>query len=204
VANPARTRDLFFVANGTGGHAFAENYEDHLRNVARWRQVNTGAPASHNAENGAPSQDDGRLLDGDAPPAQVVRSVEPPSDYNVAPAAPAVAPAVAPGVAPPPARRRPTIRARRVGRHPSSPQPGTMAPADPCWSPKRRCSTKSRSAPPARRQRQCRRDCPQCRGYLALRRERRPPFRLRGERIPTALSLSLRFLSSTYRKPFAS
>src|SRR5262249_19278571 len=43
VANPARTRDLFFVADGTGGHAFAENYEDHLRNVARWRQVNAGA-----------------------------------------------------------------------------------------------------------------------------------------------------------------
>jgi UPF0755 protein len=27
VANPSRTRDLFFVADGTGGHAFAENYE---------------------------------------------------------------------------------------------------------------------------------------------------------------------------------
>ena len=50
VANPSRTRDLFFVADGTGGHAFAENYEDHLRNVARWRQVNPGpggaAPAA--------------------------------------------------------------------------------------------------------------------------------------------------------------
>jgi UPF0755 protein len=45
VANPSRTRDLFFVADGTGGHAFAENYEDHLRNVARWRQVNGGAGA---------------------------------------------------------------------------------------------------------------------------------------------------------------
>src|SRR5262249_49121755 len=43
VANPSRTRDLFFVAGGTGGHAFAENYEDHLRNVARWRPVNGGA-----------------------------------------------------------------------------------------------------------------------------------------------------------------
>lgn len=39
VANPSRTRDLFFVADGTGGHAFAENYEDHKRNVARWREV---------------------------------------------------------------------------------------------------------------------------------------------------------------------
>lgn len=37
VANPARTKDLFFVADGTGGHAFAENYEQHQKNVARLR-----------------------------------------------------------------------------------------------------------------------------------------------------------------------
>jgi UPF0755 protein len=34
VANPSRTDDLFFVADGTGGHAFAETYEEHNRNVA--------------------------------------------------------------------------------------------------------------------------------------------------------------------------
>ncbi len=39
VANPSRTRDLFFVADGTGGHAFAETLEQHNRNVARWRQI---------------------------------------------------------------------------------------------------------------------------------------------------------------------
>lgn len=39
VANPSRTKDLFFVADGSGGHAFAENYEQHQRNVARWRQI---------------------------------------------------------------------------------------------------------------------------------------------------------------------
>lgn len=39
VANPSRTKDLFFVADGTGGHAFAETLEAHARNVARWRQV---------------------------------------------------------------------------------------------------------------------------------------------------------------------
>jgi UPF0755 protein len=39
AANPSRTKDLYFVADGTGGHAFADTYEQHLRNVARWRQV---------------------------------------------------------------------------------------------------------------------------------------------------------------------
>jgi UPF0755 protein len=39
VANPSRTNDLFFVADGTGGHAFSETYEQHRRNVARWRQI---------------------------------------------------------------------------------------------------------------------------------------------------------------------
>jgi len=33
AANPARTKELFFVADGTGGHAFADNYEQHQKNV---------------------------------------------------------------------------------------------------------------------------------------------------------------------------
>ncbi len=39
VANPSRTKDLYFVADGSGGHAFAETYDQHLRNVTRWRQL---------------------------------------------------------------------------------------------------------------------------------------------------------------------
>jgi UPF0755 protein len=39
AANPARTRELYFVADGTGGHAFAETYEQHQRNVARLRAM---------------------------------------------------------------------------------------------------------------------------------------------------------------------
>lgn len=39
VLNPPRTQDLFFVADGTGGHIFAPSYEQHLANVARWRAI---------------------------------------------------------------------------------------------------------------------------------------------------------------------
>ena len=39
VLNPPMTNDLFFVADGTGGHVFASTYEQHLANVARWRAI---------------------------------------------------------------------------------------------------------------------------------------------------------------------
>ncbi|WP_027542983.1 endolytic transglycosylase MltG [Bradyrhizobium sp. WSM2254] len=39
AANPARTRDLFFVADGTGGHAFTETYDAHQKNVAKLRAM---------------------------------------------------------------------------------------------------------------------------------------------------------------------
>lgn len=39
VVNHSRTKDLYFVADGSGGHAFAESLEQHNRNVGRWRQI---------------------------------------------------------------------------------------------------------------------------------------------------------------------
>ena len=39
VLNPPASNDIFFVADGTGGHVFAATYEQHLRNVARWRAI---------------------------------------------------------------------------------------------------------------------------------------------------------------------
>ena len=39
VANPARSKELYFVADGTGGHAFAETLDQHQKNVAHWRQI---------------------------------------------------------------------------------------------------------------------------------------------------------------------
>ncbi len=39
VLDPMATNDLYFVANGTGGHAFAADLRTHEANVARWRQI---------------------------------------------------------------------------------------------------------------------------------------------------------------------
>ncbi|MEC8572421.1 MAG: endolytic transglycosylase MltG [Pseudomonadota bacterium] len=39
AVNPADSDYIFFVADGTGGHAFAVTLEEHNRNVAKWRQI---------------------------------------------------------------------------------------------------------------------------------------------------------------------
>ncbi|MEL6365129.1 MAG: endolytic transglycosylase MltG [Pseudomonadota bacterium] len=37
--NPADADVLYFVADGSGGHAFASTYQEHLKNVERWRAI---------------------------------------------------------------------------------------------------------------------------------------------------------------------
>lgn len=39
VAQPWKTKHLYFVADGTGGHAFAETLDEHNANVRRWRKI---------------------------------------------------------------------------------------------------------------------------------------------------------------------
>jgi UPF0755 protein len=51
AANPARTKELYFVADGTGGHVFSENYAEHQKNVARLRGIER---ANENGNGNAP------------------------------------------------------------------------------------------------------------------------------------------------------
>jgi UPF0755 protein len=39
VLNPPDTAELYFVANGSGGHTFASSFADHQKNVAHWRDI---------------------------------------------------------------------------------------------------------------------------------------------------------------------
>lgn len=39
VLNPPSTKDLFFVADGTGGHAFSATEAEHRKNIAKWRAI---------------------------------------------------------------------------------------------------------------------------------------------------------------------
>jgi len=72
VLNPPQSQDLFFVADGTGGHIFAPTYQQHLDNVARWRAIERAR---------APVQGDSPVQ---APPPQT-----PPAASVDAPATPA-------------------------------------------------------------------------------------------------------------------
>ncbi len=123
TANPARTRDLFFVADGTGGHTFTETYDQHQKGVAKLRSLErqqqndaveaddqqpvaaTPAPAAAPAA-AAPAKPAAAPKGTAAPKAQAPASIianEPPADGAAAPRKRTAKRAPSPNAAPEPA-----------------------------------------------------------------------------------------------------
>ena len=98
VLNPPRTDDLFFVADGTGGHVFARTYEEHLLNVARWREIErrkAGLPPGVTPPAAPGTVAPGTAAPGAAPAdapvtGQAVITMQSPGGAAMRPAAPAV------------------------------------------------------------------------------------------------------------------
>ncbi len=74
VANPSRTKEIYFVADGSGGHIFAETYDQHMKNVAHWRE--------HQKEQAAAAKQESAPA---AAPAPAAPASAPPSPPNAAP-----------------------------------------------------------------------------------------------------------------------
>jgi UPF0755 protein len=97
VLNPPDTGYLYFVANGTGGHAFAKTLEEHNANVSKWRAIEGGQSAIVTTE--APTE---VVVDGMPTPASPKAE-----EANAAPAKPAETAAAAPVPDPAPVAAKP-------------------------------------------------------------------------------------------------
>jgi UPF0755 protein len=87
TANPARTRDLFFVADGTGGHSFAETYDQHQKSVAKLRAM------ERQQQNDTLEPDETPPATAAAPPSAATAAKPSPAAVKPAPAAPKLKPA---------------------------------------------------------------------------------------------------------------
>ncbi len=150
VMNPQSTDYLYFVADGTGGHAFATTLDEHNRNVRKWRQIAGNAAAAAAEANPEPAPAEaanaaapagGTATDAttpDAPPPPVAPSpeaLEPPPPSAPVAAAPAEVPASPAPAAPAPAAPAPaapaTSEAPAAETAPAAPEAATAPPPPP-------------------------------------------------------------------------
>jgi UPF0755 protein len=134
VLNPQSTDYLYFVADGTGGHAFATTLEEHNRNVRKWRKIAGNAAAAAAAESAPAAAAGGEPPAETAPetPAasgQALPDIEPEAPAPVEPA-PALSPTPEPPVpAPAPATETEAAPAPETAVEPPAAAPPPPKPA---------------------------------------------------------------------------
>jgi UPF0755 protein len=120
VLNPADTKELYFVADGAGGHIFAETLKDHNTNVSKWRTVEKEIKAKIEAKNAAAA-----ASPGDTPTTANAPAPQQPKQRAIILTAPSKGQAAAPAKAADPkaAQQQPTP--------PAATQPGAETKAKP-------------------------------------------------------------------------
>jgi UPF0755 protein len=126
VANPSRTKELYFVADGTGGHVFAETLDQHQRNVARWRQIEADRALANANGSGTPPSGQPAQPGSVAPPGAVpvLGGQHPPAAVPLgtlgvpAAATPAPTPMPAPASPPKPGQKRGANIPAGIGQQP--------------------------------------------------------------------------------------
>jgi UPF0755 protein len=112
AANPARTRELYFVADGAGGHSFSETLAEHQKNVVKLRAIEQQQNDSSIA---ATAEDPPAEASGTAgPPQNRPRPAPPPrpTPTTRAPPPQTLAPVPPQAPAPPQAQTAPRVRAQ--------------------------------------------------------------------------------------------
>jgi len=124
VLNPIKSDELYFVADGTGGHVFSSNLRDHRANVKRWRQVERDQREAAAASADTPDT-------GNKPAADATQEPQAPAQQPVAADKPSSETAGKPLAMPAPAQsvEKPAAQAEQIASVPGKPvEPPQQAP----------------------------------------------------------------------------